>query len=214
MNPAPFLSLDGTDGTGKTTQCRMLVEWLNRAGVLATGCADPGGTPLGDELRQILLASPADMSARAEALLFMASRAELVARVIRPALEAGQVVVSDRFVLANVVYQGHARGLPPDDLWAVGRFSTGGILPDLTIVLDLPVDQAVARRGRTADRMEGRGLEYLEKVRAGFRAEAIRRPEQVVLVDASPDASAVQHRLQEIIGTFLSKRGFSIGVAE
>jgi dTMP kinase len=214
MNLAPFLSLDGIDGTGKTTQCRMLVDWLNAASVRAIGCRDPGGTPLGDQLRQILLASASELSPRAEALLFMASRAELVARVIRPALESGQVVVSDRFVMANVVYQGHARGIPPEDVWAVGRFSTGGILPDLTVVLDLPVDQAIVRRARTADRMEGRGHEYLEGVRQGFRAEAAHQPDKVVLVDASPDADTVQRLLRKIVGGFLSKRGLVVGATE
>ena len=91
MTRAPFLSLDGIDGTGKSTQCRLLVEWLNAAGVPAVACADPGGTPIGDQLRELLLASRADLSDRAEALLFMASRAELVAKVIRPALVAGRV---------------------------------------------------------------------------------------------------------------------------
>ena len=123
MSLAPFLSLDGIDGTGKTTQCRQLVEWLIVSGVPALGCADPGGTPLGDELRQTLLASHADITPRAEALLFMASRAELVAKVIRPALEAGRVVVSDRFVAANVAYQGSVRGLPSEDLWRIGQFT-------------------------------------------------------------------------------------------
>src|SRR5262245_9719399 len=214
MNLAPFLSLDGIDGTGKTTQCRMLVDWLNAAGVRAIGCRDPGGTPLGDQLRQILLASASDLSPRAEALLFMASRAELAARVIRPALETGLVVVSDRFVMANVVYQGHARGIPPEDIWTVGRFSTGDILPDLTIILDLPVEQAIARRARTADRMEGRGHEYLERVRHGFRVEAACQPEKVVLVDSSSDALSVQRRLREIVSTFLSRRGVVIGATE
>src|SRR3954470_12665729 len=101
MSLAPFLSLDGIDGTGKSTQCRLLVEWLNAGGVPAIRCADPGGTPVGDQLRQILLGSKAEMSVRTEALLFMASRAELVEKVIRPALEAGQTVVSDRFIAAN-----------------------------------------------------------------------------------------------------------------
>src|SRR5262245_37257936 len=151
MTRAPFLSLDGIDGTGKSTQCRLLADWLARAGIPVTVCADPGGTPVGDQLRQILLSSRTEITDRAEALLFMASRAELVAKVIRPALDAGRVVLSDRFVAANVVYQGHAHGLSPDDLWTIGRFSTGGLLPDLTVVLDLPVDQAAARRGRSAD---------------------------------------------------------------
>jgi dTMP kinase len=210
MTPAPFLSLDGIDGTGKSTQCQMLVEWLNTSSVPAVGCADPGGTPLGDQLRQTLLASRAEISPVAEALLFMASRAELVAKFIRPALASGQVVVSDRFLLANVAYQGHGHGLAPDDLWSVGQFATGGLLPDLTLVLDLPVDQAVLRRGRSADRVEGRGNDYLQRVRDGFRTESARRPVTIQLVDAAADAAAVQRRLREIVRGFLVQRGYSI----
>lgn len=210
MTLAPFLALDGIDGTGKSTQCRFLVEWLNATGIPAVGCADPGGTPLGDQLRQILLASRTEMSDRAEALLFMASRAELVARVIRPALEAGRVVVSDRFVMANVVYQGHAGGLSPDDVWTVGRFSSGGLLPDRTIILDLPVEVAVSRRGRSADRMEGRGPDYLERVRQGFLVEAARDPSRFMVVDASPDVPTVQRNLRAVVGGYLAGRGYSI----
>ena len=133
--PAAFLSLDGLDGTGKSTQCRLLADRLRGRGLAVTECVDPGGTELGGRLREILLASrQTRIGMRTEALLFMASRAELVAQVIRPALDRGDVVVSDRFLLATVVYQGHAGGLPPDDLWAVGRFATGGLLPDLTLV--------------------------------------------------------------------------------
>lgn len=210
MTRAPFVCLDGIDGTGKSTQCRRLVDWLNANGVATVACADPGGTPLGDQLRQILLTSRADLSDRAEALLFMASRAELVARVIRPALDGGQVVVSDRFVTANVVYQGHAHGLPVDDLWAIGRFSAGGLMPDLTVILDLPVEAAVARRGRSADRMEARGLEYLERVRRGFLAEAARQPDHMRVLDAAPDAAGVERQLRQLVGEFLARRGWPI----
>jgi dTMP kinase len=210
MTLAPFLSLDGIDGTGKSTQCRLLADWLTAAGVPVTVSADPGGTPVGDQLRQILLASRADMTDRAEALLFMASRAELVAKVVRPALEAGRVVLSDRFVAANVVYQGHAHGLPVDDLWALGRFSTAGLLPDLTIILDLPVEQAVARRGRAADRVEARGLEYLDRVRGGFLTEAGRQPDRFVVVDASADIPTVQRQLRQLVGPFLAGRGLPV----
>jgi dTMP kinase len=210
MTLAPFLSLDGIDGTGKSTQCRLLADWLSAAGIPTTTCADPGGTPVGDQLRQILLASRADLTDRAEALLFMASRAELVTKVIRPALEASRIVLSDRFVAANVVYQGHAGGLPPEELWAVGRFSTGGLLPDLTIILDLPVGQAVARRARTADRMEARGLEYLDRVRRGFLAEARRQADRFAIVDASGDIATVQQHLRKVVGPFLAGRGLAV----
>jgi dTMP kinase len=207
MNLAPFISLDGIDGTGKSTQCRLLVEWLIQSGIPAIGCADPGGTMLGDQLRQILLTSRTEMSSRAEALLFMASRAELVARVIRPALDGGTVVVSDRFIAANVVYQGYARDLPVEELWQVGRFSSGGLLPDLTLILDLPVEVAAARRKRIADRVEGRGSDYLERVRQGFLTEAARQSETFRVVDASPAIDIVQAELRSIVTGFLESRG-------
>src|SRR3989442_8735003 len=137
-----FIALDGLDGTGKSTQCRLLADWLRSQGREVVTCRDPGGTPLGDALRTILLHHKHEMTPAAEAMLFMASRAELVARVIRPALEAGRGVVSDRYLLANVVYQGHTGGMSVDDLWEIGRRTTGGLEPDLTLVLDLPVPVA------------------------------------------------------------------------
>src|ERR1700726_2574713 len=112
-----FLSLDGLDGTGKSTQCRLLCDWLRQQGREVTACVDPGGTALGERLREILLHHRGTMEPAAEALMFMASRAQLVAEVIRPALAQGQIVVSDRYLLANVVYQGHAGGLDVDLLW-------------------------------------------------------------------------------------------------
>src|SRR5258708_25348325 len=121
-----FLSLDGVDGAGKSTQCRLLADWLRAQGRDVMPCHDPGGTDLGQQLRDLLLNYRGKMSLPTEALLFMASRAQLVAEVIRPALDAGKVVIADRFLLANVVYQGHAGGLDPSDLWQVGLFRTVG----------------------------------------------------------------------------------------
>lgn len=207
MPLAPFFSLDGIDGTGKSTQCRLLVEWLNGSGVTALLCADPGGTALGDQLRSILLTSRTGISPRAEALIFMASRAELVSEVVRPALESGTVVVCDRFVTANVVYQGHAGGLPTDVLWAVGRFCATDILPDLTFILDLPVEVAAQRRGRVADRVEARGPDYLDRVRRGFLAEAALQPDRYVVIDASGDVDQIQTELRQQVTQFLATRG-------
>src|SRR5215218_6083103 len=179
MARSAFVSLDGLDGTGKSTQCRLLVEWLTAQKVPVTACTDPGGTALGQELRKILLFGREHRIApMTEAMLFMASRAQLVDEVIRPALERGEVVVSDRFLLANVVYQGHAGGLSWEDLWTVGRFVTGGLEPDLTLVFDLPPDIAVARRNREADRMEERGADFYARARSGFTFEAGRRPDR------------------------------------
>ncbi len=187
-----FVALDGPDGTGKSTQCRLLADRLRAAGVPVTAAVDPGGTPLGAKLREILLfGRETAMSTRAEALLFMASRAQLVADVIRPALARGDVVVSDRFVTANVVYQGHAGGLDANELWSLGVFSAGGVMPARTVVFDVPPEVAQGRRKPSADRFESRGADYFVRVRAGFLAEARARPGTHVVVDATPDAAAV-----------------------
>ena len=207
--PEPiFLSLDGIDGTGKSTQVRLLVDALRAVGATVTACVDPGGTELGAKLREILLhGRDVGISSRTEALLFMASRAELVASVIRPALERGEIVVSDRFLLANVVYQGHAGGLDASQLWSVGEFATGGVRPDLTIVFDLPVELARSRRGRPADRIERRGIEYDLLVRNGYLAEARSNPSRIAVVDATPDEAAVHRSVLELVRPILHRHG-------
>jgi dTMP kinase len=192
MTRGPFIALEGIDGTGKSTQCRLLADWLRGRGFAVTQCADPGGTPLGDQLRAILLDHRGDMGVVAEVFLFMASRAELVGRVIRPVLDAGSAVVTDRFLLSNVAYQGHGGGLDPEEVWRLGRLSTGGLEPDLSVVLDLPVAQSLFRRDRLADRMERRALAYHEAVRRGFLEEARARPDRVCVVDAAQPVEVVQ----------------------
>jgi dTMP kinase len=201
MARPPFISLDGLDGTGKSTQCRLLADWLRGRGWEVTVCADPGGTSIGDVIRDLLLDRRREMTLPCEALLFMASRAQLTAEIIRPALEAGRAVVSDRYLLANVVYQGHAGGLNPDALWAIGRLATGGLEPDLTLVLDLPIDRAVERRTGPADRMESRDAAYQTRVRQGFLTEARRRPEHIRVIDAAGPVETVWGRIaQEVAG--------------
>jgi len=195
-----FLSLDGIDGTGKSTQVRLLAETLRGWGRSVTTCADPGGTELGAEIREILLhGRQTTMGLRTEALLFMASRAELVDRVIGPALARGEIVLADRYLLANVVYQGHAGGLSPDDLRMIGHFATAGVLPDFTVLLDLPVAAARARRSGKADRVESRDDAYFERVRRGFSDEAARDPAKFAVVDASPAIAEVQAAIAEIV---------------
>jgi len=198
--PRPlFISLDGLDGTGKSTQCRLLAEWLRKQGQDVIECTDPGGTPVGDEIRDLLLGRRHDMSLPCEALLFMASRAQLTAEVIRPALAAGHTVLADRYLLANVVYQGHAGGLEPDKLWEIGGLATGGLLPDLTFVLDLPVDIALSRRTGPADRVESRDLAYHTRVREGFLAEAQRHPDIIQVVDASQPIQKVHEQIRHAL---------------
>jgi dTMP kinase len=202
-----FLSLDGIDGTGKSTQVKLLAERLRSNGHAVTTCTDPGGTELGAKIREILLHGKQQcMSMRAEALLFMASRAELIERVIAPALDRGEIVISDRFLLANVVYQGHAGGLDVNDLWSLGTFVTKGIEPDLTLILDLPVEAARSRRPGPADRLERRTQEYFEQVRAGFLAEATLCPQSRFVVDASGSIEAVHEALFQHVQAWLGGR--------
>jgi len=204
MARAPFVSLDGLDGCGKTTQCRLLAAWLRGQGYAVTECADPGGTPAGDAIRDLLLHRRPGMAVTCEAFLFMASRAQLTSAVIRPALAAGRAVVADRYLLANVVYQGHAGGLDPDQLWQIGRLATDGLEPDLTVVLDLPVELAQARRAGPIDRMESRGPEFHARVRAGFLEEARRRPDRIRVVDATQPVEAVHERICEEVAGVLA----------
>jgi dTMP kinase len=195
-----FVSFDGVDGTGKSTQIRLLAEALRARGQEVVICRDPGGTPLGERLREILLDHHGiTIHRRSEMLLYMASRAALVEEVIRPALVAGKTVISDRYLLANVVYQGHAGGLDPADIWRVGEVTVGGLMPDLIFVLDMPAERAGARIQRAADRIEAQGLVYLEAVRQGFLTEARKQPAKIVVVDADRPAEAVHVEVMSAI---------------
>jgi len=189
-----FFSFDGIDGVGKSTQLTLFADWLRAAGHDVVVCRDPGGTELGEAVRQILLNDfSTPIGRRSEMLLYMASRAQLVDQVIRPALDRRQVVVSDRYLLANVVYQGYAGGLDVETLWQIGKTATDGIEPDLTFLLDMPLDKAQARIARQLDRMEQQDDGFRERLRAGFLTEAARRPRQIVVVDASGPQEQVQN---------------------
>jgi dTMP kinase len=210
-HPGLFIVLDGPDGGGKTTQAAWLAEWLRGRGLELVTCRDPGGTPLGDRLRNILFErGTVPISLRAEMLLFMASRAQLVEDVIAPALAVGRVVISDRYLLANIVYQGSAGGLMEEEIALVGMVATSGLLPDLTIVLDIAPDTATARVGTARDRIEDRPLFYRERVRAGYLAAAQGEtgaagedaggcpfyPAPIVLIDASNDPATVFEQIK------------------
>ena len=199
-----FFSFDGIDGVGKSTQMTLLVDWLRQRGCDVLTCRDPGSTELGERLREILLhKSDTPIGRRAEMLLYMASRAQMVDQVIRPALDAGRVVVSDRFLLANVVYQGYAGGLAVEDLWRVGEVAVAGLLPARIFLLDMDVAAAVQRRNRDPDRMESQGLDYMEAVRQGFLTEAARRQE-IVVIDAGRDITTVQADIRRAAEGILS----------
>lgn len=180
-----FVVLDGIDGAGKSTQIAMLRDFLVARGNAVFCTRDPGSTRLGDAVREILLhREDIPLSMTSEMLLYMAARAQLVEEQIRPALQQGEIVLCDRFLLANVVYQGCAGGLDIQTLWQVGQVATGGLMPDVTIVLDLEVEKASARMQRGLDRLEKRGRDYFQRVRDGFRNQLTRCPGVTLLVDA------------------------------
>jgi len=186
-----FVSMDGLDGCGKSTQVKNLADRLGALGIKTTTCVDPGGTEIGKMLRDILLHHKTHIATRCEALLFMASRAQLVDQVILPALGNGEVVISDRYLFANIVYQGYAGGLDPDQIWQTGMLSTAGLIPDITFLLDLPVSVSRQRVGKPSDRMEQRSDEYFEKVRQGFLTEARVGRQKIKVLDALLPAGIV-----------------------
>ncbi|MEI8374504.1 MAG: dTMP kinase [Planctomycetota bacterium] len=188
-----FFSIDGGDGTGKSTQIDLFCQWLRQQGHSVAMCRDPGSTHLGEAIRDLLLhRHDLAIERRSEMLLYMAARAQLVAELIRPALLAGKIVVADRYLLANVVYQGYGGGLDVQTLWEVGRVATGGLLPELTIVLDLSAEVAATRIGQDPDRMEMQGLAFHTRVRDGFLTEAKRQSGQIVVIDAARPIDIVQ----------------------
>jgi dTMP kinase len=183
-----FVSFEGIDRSGKTTQARMLVDAL---GPDAVAVREPGGTPLGERLRAVLKDPAAEIGARAEALLFAAARAELCRQVIRPALEQGRVVVSDRFVDSSLAYQGSARGLGMEEVREINRWATDGLMPDLTIYLAIDPRQAGLRDGER-DRFEDEGAELQLRVHQAYEELADAEPGRFRRVDAARAAEAVQ----------------------
>jgi dTMP kinase len=189
-----FFSFDGIDGAGKSTQLQLFCESLRAAGHDLVVCRDPGSTQLGERIREILLTGdPATaIGRRSEMLLYMAARAQLVDEVIRPALASGQVVVSDRYLLANIVYQGHAGGLDPELIRQVGQIATDGVVPDCIFLLDMAPDAADRRLNRPLDRMENQGDDYRRQLREGFLREARRAENNVQVIAADRPVEVVR----------------------
>jgi dTMP kinase len=195
-----FFSFDGIDGAGKSTQLRLVCERLRGLGHEVVVCRDPGSTELGERIREILLSREGStpIGRRSEMFLYMAARAQLVDEVIAPAVAAGKTVVSDRFLLANIVYQGHAGGLDVADIRRAGQVATGGLNPDCVFLLDMNVEDADRRMSRALDRMENQGPDYRRRLREGFLAEAALSQGKIHVIDASQSIEEVQAEIWRI----------------
>jgi dTMP kinase len=201
-----FITLDGIDGVGKSTQIDRLTSYLAGLGHKVLQVRDPGSTAIGTRLRELLLDSDLELHRRTEAMLFMASRCEMIEKTIRPALAAGKTVISDRFLLANVVYQSIGGEVSAERLWEMGRWANDGLVPDLTLLLDMPATAAMQRLDGPADRMEKRGIEYMESVRQAFLKQLPASGPHTAVINADQDPAEVANDIVNAVDTFLKAK--------
>lgn len=202
-----FITLEGGDGSGKSTQAQLLETWLVDAGHTVTRTREPGGTSIGDELREIVLHSRDDIAPRAEALIFAASRAQHVAEKVRPALERGEIVIMDRYLDSSVAYQGVGRGLGADAVRDISLWATENLLPDLTILLDL--DAASGRErlddSRTRyDRLEAEERDFHQRVRTAYLQLAEAEPLRFIVLDAALPVDELEAAIRTRVSTLLA----------
>lgn len=214
MASGKLIVFEGAEGAGKTTQIKRLSERLSSAGIECLAVREPGGTPVGDAIREILLDREWELTDAAEALLFMASRAELTARELRPSLARGTIVLLDRFFLSTYAYQVAGRGLPEEEVRAANRLATGALVPDLTLLLDIPVSEGLARADARGDRdrMEKSSSEFHDRVGAAFRKFADKswqasHPEcgPITLIDGTGDENAISSRVTNVLSKAFPK---------
>jgi dTMP kinase len=206
-----FITLEGPEGSGKTTHARLLAGWLDDAGYDALVTREPGGTRIGDVVRTLLL-DPiyAGIRPETEFLLFSAARAQIVGEVIRPHLEKGGIVVCDRFADSSLAYQGHGRGLNPDAVRTITAFATGELIPNLTFFLDLPVLDGLRRKQKADpagwDRLEQEQLAFHERVREGYLALVKAEPDRWTVLDTSRPVAVVQAEIRSQVSHWLARR--------
>src|SRR6266545_5389130 len=205
--------MEGIDGSGKSTQLRLLASFLRMSGCPVIVTREPGGTPVGNRLRAALLDAQEEVDPLTELLVFAADRAQHVRRVLRPALESGQIVFSDRYADATAAYQGAGRGFAPELIAEIIELATEGLKPDLTLLFDLPVDDSITRTRRRingqqpGDRLDGETAEFHARVREAYLSIARSEPERVKIVETNQPVELTQERVREIVVPFLSSRG-------
>ncbi len=205
-----FVTFEGPEGSGKTTQARSLASYLESRGLPVVCTREPGGTPISEQIRQIIL-SKENQAIRdeTEVLLFSAARAQIVAELIRPALAEGKIVLSDRYADSTIAYQGYGLGLDRQALRAVTHLATGGLVPDFTFYVDVPVQVGLARkRGGEVNRLDQKPVIYHERVRAGYLEMANAEPERWIVIDGTQPGDAVQKEIRERMDRELERRGY------
>jgi dTMP kinase len=193
-----FITFEGSEGCGKSTQSEMLFSYLRDKGAKVIYLREPGGVRLSEKIRTILLDPKSRISTQAETLLYMAARAQVVGEIIKPALEDGKIVICDRFLDSTIAYQGYGLGVDIKLIKTLGSFATQGIEPDLTIFLDLPVKSGLKHRHNCQDRIEQRSMSYHEKVRQGYLALAKQEPRRIKIVKVLADKLKTQNKIREI----------------
>ena len=202
MTKGLFITFEGGDGCGKTTQIKLLDEYLRNKGYKTLLTREPGSKGLGVKLREILLNYDGEVSPTCESFLFLADRAQHVDCIIKPALADGVIILCDRHTDSTVAYQGYGRGLDIEQIKSLNKIATNGLKPDLTIVLDVDVETSQARVGSEKDRMESAGIEFFERVRNGFLEIAKQEPNRVKVVDSKQSIEQIHQQILELINEF------------
>ena len=193
-----FITFEGSEGCGKSTQSEMLYCYLKSKGLPVIYLREPGGVKLSEKIREILLDPESKISPEAETLLYMAARAQVVRDIIRPALESGKIVICDRFMDSTIAYQGFGLGVDIKMIKSIGKFATSGIKPDLTLFLDLPVKKGLKHRDNCKDRIEQRSFKYHEMVRRGYLKLARLEPKRIKIVKVQPDKLMTQDNIRRL----------------
>lgn len=213
QQPGLFITLEGGDGAGKTTQAELLQAWLVDSGYTVVRTREPGGTETGRAIRNLLLHTDVEIDPKAEALLYAADRAQHITEVVRPAIERGDVIVQDRYIDSSIAYQGAGRVLHEADITHLSQWATDDLWPDLTILLDLPVEESVLRReerGGTADRLEREAIEFHTAVRNGFLELAAKHSERFLVLNAKESIERLHEQIRERVTDLLEPSTLSL----
>ena len=199
MNKGIFITFEGADGCGKTTQMNLLKDYLIQNGYEVVLTREPGAKGLGEQLREILLNYDGEVADRCESFLFLADRAQNIETIVIPAIKQGKIVLCDRHIDSTVAYQGYGRGLDLDEINSLNNIATGGIKPDLTYVFDVDVETSAKRVGDEKDRMESAGKEFFNRVRNGYLELAKKEPQRIKVIDST---RSIEEVFQDVIKEF------------